>query len=517
MSDQTRPDDTVEGPSPEEAQPTRLEPSPWRDRPAGVVWVKLSDGSWVPRQLDRPAPAPLSPAAETLPPADEGHPAPGGPAAGVAPPLSPAAAGLPPSPPRPASRPAPSSPGGRSRRRPRARILAVASVLFAVGLLLGVTLDHLLGERRADVPRTPPAGGSQTLPGAGGSGLLPLEPPSDGSGLDGSDASSSFADPQSVAARVNGALVNINVHNSHLRMAGAATGIVLTSDGLVLTNNHVIDGATGIEAVDIGNGKTYQVTVLGYARSCDIALVRLEDADGLQTARIGDSSKVRVGQAVVAIGNSGGRGGTPKAAGGTVVALDQDVIAGNVTTGETERLRGLIQTDANIRQGDSGGPLVNASGEVIGVITVGSSSRASDSVHGGGYAVPIDTAMKIVEQIRRQQPSDTVHIGPTAFLGVRLSGSTSDGSGGGVPGGRERPAGSGAVIAGVLPGSPADKAGLSTGDVVVSLDGQTVDSGRSLSRLVAAHKPGDRVEIVWLDGSGFQRSSIVELIEGPAD
>ena len=190
MSDPTRPDDTVEGPSSEQAQPTRLEPSPWRDPPAGVVWVKLSDGSWVPRQLDRPAPAPLSPAAETLPPADEGHPAPGGPAAGGATP--PAAAGLPPS--RPAGiETSPLLSGGHSRRHPRADPRRRFGVVRRRPAARRHARHSASAARMCRGPRRPAAHRPCPAPAVAASSS---RAPSDGSGLDGSDASSSFADPQ---------------------------------------------------------------------------------------------------------------------------------------------------------------------------------------------------------------------------------------------------------------------------------------------------------------------------------
>ena len=133
----------------------------------------------------------------------------------------------------------------------------------------------------------------------------------------------------SIAARVDPALVDINVTLGYQSGQAAATGIVLNSSGLVLTNNHVVDGATAISATDVGNGRTYTATVLGYDRSHDIALIQLNGASGLTAAQLGDSSKVTVGQTVVAMGNAGGTGGTPSAAGGSMVALDQQITAGD--------------------------------------------------------------------------------------------------------------------------------------------------------------------------------------------
>ncbi|HET9117522.1 MAG TPA: trypsin-like peptidase domain-containing protein, partial [Pseudonocardiaceae bacterium] len=175
-----------------------------------------------------------------------------------------------------------------------------------------------------------------------------------------SDASSGALDLSTVAASVNPAVVDINTQLGDGNGRGAGTGIVLTPSGEVLTNNHVINGATTITATDVGNGQTYPATVVGYDRSHDIAVLQLQGASGLQTASIGDSSTVAVGDQIAAIGNAGGRGGTPSAAAGTVSALDQMITVSDEFTGDSEQLAGLIQVAADVQPGDSGGPLVNA-------------------------------------------------------------------------------------------------------------------------------------------------------------
>ena len=259
----------------------------------------------------------------------------------------------------------------------------------------------------------------------------------------------------SVATAVDPALVDINVTLGYQSAQAAATGIVLNSSGLVLTNNHVVDGATSLSATDVGNGQTYQATVLGYDVSHDIALIQLQGASGLQTAQVGDSSSLTVGQAVVAVGNAGGAGGTPSAAGGSLVALDQQITAGDQSSGTSETLSGMLQTDADIQPGDSGGPLVTTAGQVIGIDTAGGSS--SDSSFGSGstqgFAVPIDTAMAIVDQIQSKTSSSTVHIGGTAFLGVELQSADSQGGfGSGAFGDQSGSSSAGATIANVLSG-----------------------------------------------------------------
>jgi S1-C subfamily serine protease len=390
----------------------------------------------------------------------------------------------------------------------------------ATAAFLGVAISHDFWQSHATMAsQTQPAGGS----GSTGTGGLPFGL-GDGSGSAGSSSGSGFGgsgastDVTSIAAAVDPALVDINVTLGYQSGQAAATGIVLNSSGLVLTNNHVVSGATSLSATDVGNGQTYSATVLGYDRSHDIALIQLSGASGLKTAQLGDSSKATVGQAVVALGNAGGAGGRPSAAGGSVVALGQQITASDEGAGTAEQLTGLIQTDADIQPGDSGGPLVNTDGQVIGIDTAASGRYSFSSAQTTqGFAVPMNTAMAIVRQIQNHQSSATVHIGKTAFLGVELDSSGAQGGfGSGSLGGQSGSASSGATIADVLSGSPAAQAGLTAGATIVSVDGQSVDSPTTLSSLLSAHHPGDHVQIGWTDASGAQHTSTVQLASGPA-
>ena len=170
-----------------------------------------------------------------------------------------------------------------------------------------------------------------------------------------------------------------------IRGDALGTGIVLTSNGEILTNNHVINGATSVSVTDIGNGKTYKATVVGYDVSQDIAVLQLSGASGLTTASTGDSSSVSVGDSVVALGNAGGVGGTPWVAAGSVTALNQSITASDESSGSSERLTGLIETNADIQAGDSGGPLVNSHGQVIAMDTAASATTSSAAT---GTAAP---------------------------------------------------------------------------------------------------------------------------------
>jgi S1-C subfamily serine protease len=288
--------------------------------------------------------------------------------------------------------------------------------------------------------------------------------------------------------------------------AAAGTGIVLSSDGTILTNNHVIDGATAIRVTDVGNGRTYSASVTGYDASRDIAVLKLKDASGLATAAIGDSSSVQLGDKVVAVGNAGGRGGLPSVATGKVTGLSSSITASDEGTGTSERLVGVLQTNANIQPGDSGGPLLNRSGEVIGINTAASKSGTTTSaaVTTQAFAVPINRAMDIAKQIESGSGSATVHIGPTAFLGVAIANQ------------QQSLGGNGAPIAGTVPGGAASKAGITAGSEITSVGGESIGSPSDIRDALVTHHPGDKVKVTWVDASGQQHSVTVTLGSGPA-
>jgi S1-C subfamily serine protease len=329
-------------------------------------------------------------------------------------------------------------------------------------------------------------------------------------------------DPASVAAKVSPGLVDVNTVLGYQSAQAAGTGIVLTSNGEVLTNNHVVEGATQIQVTDIGNGQTYQASVVGYDRSHDIAVLQLQGASGLTTATTGNSSQAAVGDQIVGIGNAGGAGGAPSVASGTVTALNQQITATDQSGSSAEQLTGLIQVNANIRAGDSGGPLVNSAGQVIGVDTAasasyqfggrGGASRGSDgqATAPQGFAIPINQALSVAQQIVSGSASSTVHVGGSPMMGVSVIAPSALGTGGGVAG-----QASGAVVADVLPNGPAAHAGLTAGDVITSLGGQTVDSPTTLTNLMDQHHPGDNVTVTWLDQAQQQHTATTQLVTGP--
>jgi S1-C subfamily serine protease len=327
-----------------------------------------------------------------------------------------------------------------------------------------------------------------------------------------------------IARRVDPALVDIVSTNGTTGSVSAGTGIVLTSNGEVLTNNHVIRGATSLKVTDVGNGKTYNATVVGYDASDDVAVIQLQNASGLTTASLGDSSSVQTGDSVTALGNAGGKGGTPSVASGTVTDLDQSITAADEGSGVSEQLTGLIQTNADIQPGDSGGALVNSHGQVIGMNTAASTGfQFQDQSQGSqeqAYAIPIDKAESIASQIESGNGSSTVHIGDTAFLGIETTGSSSgsgsDGFGGFGGFGGSGDQGTGVTIAGALSGSPAASAGLTGGDTITSVGGQSVSSATDIQQVLVKYHPGDKISVEWTDQSGQSQSATVTLTSGPA-
>jgi S1-C subfamily serine protease len=330
-----------------------------------------------------------------------------------------------------------------------------------------------------------------------------------------------------IASRVDPGLVDVVSTLGDQQATSAGTGIVLTSNGEVLTNNHVIDGATSIKVTDIGNGRTYTAKVVGYDASHDVAVIQLQNASGLTVASLGNSSTVQTGDNVVALGNAGGTGGTPSVAAGTVTALNQSITASDEGSGNSEQLTGLIETNANIQPGDSGGSLVNSYGQVIGMDTAASTGTQLQSQSGQAaeqaYAIPINEATSIAQQIEAGTTSATVHLGATAFLGVETQpasqGSSSGLGGSGGFGGSQGNQGSsstGVTIAGTLSGSPAANAGLTAGDEITSVGGQSVSSAQNIAQVLVKYHPGDSISINWVDQSGQSQTATVTLASGPA-
>ena len=315
-----------------------------------------------------------------------------------------------------------------------------------------------------------------------------------------------------IAAQTDPGLVDIYTNLALQGGEAAGTGQVLTSNGEVLTNNHVIDGATSIRATDIGNGRTYTAKVIGYDRTKDIAVIQLQNASGLQTIKTGDSSSAAPGQKVVALGNALGKGGTPSVAVGHITHLNASITASDASAGTSEHLTGLINHNAPIQPGDSGGPLVNSAGQVIGIDTAASSGFQFQSPQGAAtqaFSIPINEALSLAAQIEAGHASSTVHIGATGLLGVEILSQGSAAQNG-------IQAGTGAAVEQVVQGTPAANAGITAGSVITSAAGQRVSSPSALQAALGLHHPGDSISVGWTDSSGQAHTAQVTLANGPA-
>ncbi len=253
---------------------------------------------------------------------------------------------------------------------------------------------------------------------------------------------------------------------------GSGTGVILTAGGEVLTNAHVVDGASTIRVTLAGEAQARDAEVLGVDTSADLALLQIRNASGLPTARLGDSSAVQVGDDVVAIGNALALRGGPTVTRGIVSALDRSLDT------DTGTMTGLIQTDASISSGNSGGPLVNAYGEVIGINTAVATGGRTAAAENIGFAIAMDRALPVVERLRGGAAT------PVGYLGVTTADPT-DGS-------------RAAAIVSVEAGSPAATAGLRAGDLVTHVAGKSVAGAAELAGVVGEHQPGETVEVTAL-------------------
>ena len=310
-----------------------------------------------------------------------------------------------------------------------------------------------------------------------------------------------FAATRTTSHPIGTGVVVIETNLAYQNAAAAGTGIVLTSSGRILTNNHVIAGATTIRVV-VPKTHTYTARVAGYDTTADVAVLQLQKASHLKTVTTGNASSLKLGARVTAVGNAGGTGKLTSSR-GHVTGLHRSItVQGD--NGTTEQLTGLIETNAALQPGDSGGPLLNNAGRVVGIDTAAASSSSPFAVSSSndGYAIPIGKATTIAKQIVSGKSSATVHIGATAFLGVQLGNNASFGA-------------QGATIVGVVPGAPAAAAGLVPDDVIIAVAGRAVSGPSDIAPIILAHKPGDKVTITYSDATGQSQSTSVTLASGP--
>jgi len=399
-----------------------------------------------------------------------------------------------------------------SSARHAGRLLTVVVTLLA--LLLGAGAAVAVREATQDRPASSGAPTTTLAPSSGTT--APAQPQQPTTAPTTGPATTTPAAPTTPTTTPSGAstpasgstldvgIVDIETVLGYDNGRAAGTGMILTSSGEVLTNHHVVSGATDIKVTVVTTGKTYDATVLGVDSSHDVALLKLVNASGLRTVRLGDSAKVDVGDAVTAVGNAGGRGGTPEHVTGEVTGLDQNITVSDEQGGNASQLEGLIETSAPLRPGDSGGAMYNAKGEVIGMNTAGQRTSRRFNPNGvESYVIPINDAMAIADDIRAGRASDTIQLGLPAFLGIEI-----DSSG-------DAQLTNGVEVANVISGTPAAKAGIKSGSVITAVDGRAIATDEDLRGALQSHKPGEKATITWTDSSGTNHTATVTLVEGP--
>jgi S1-C subfamily serine protease len=432
--------------------------------------------------------------------------------------------------------PGPGGGPGEPRGSGRTGRLLVYLLVAALAAGIGAGATVLVGGHHAATPQA-----SGVSSGAS-SGVVPG--PHDNAA--GSGSRSAPLNPDTVAKKVDPGLVDIVASLKYNGETAEGTGMIISSRGLVLTNNHVIDQATSIRATLVTPGKNtaaqYTAKVLGYDATDDVALLQLVGASGLPVESFGNSSQVSLGTPVLALGNADGRGGA-KPAVGIINALDRSIQASDEGSNTTENLKHMLQTNARIQQGDSGGALANNAGQVIGMITAANTGNP----HGGGgnggtlgFAIPINSALSIARQIAAGKPSATVYIGVPGFLGVSVADSNSDNpqlqAADAARGGSARrngiscqtagpqadvpakvaPTAAGALIVSVICDSAASVAGMVPGDVITAVNGQPITTPDSLTGTTAKYHPNEIVSVQWVSLDGIERTTRMQLGQGPA-
>lgn len=311
-------------------------------------------------------------------------------------------------------------------------------------------------------------------------------------------------DTAAVVGAVEPGLVQITTLVDFQGVIGNGAGIVLTPDGQVLTNHHVVQGANSIRVSNPTTGQHFDADVLGFDRDDDIALLQLRGAFGLPVAPLGDSNTVAVGEPVVTIGNANGTGNPFTHEQGEVTGLNRQIDAEDEMTGASHSLGGLIQSSTNLRSGDSGGALVNGAGQVIGMNAAATYNFRMDgasSPGGEGFAIPINEAIGIANQIRSGLATPEVHIGPSAMLGIGIDADNKPRDG--LP------------IRSILRGGPAEQAGMRPGDILTVIDGTPVNTANTLTALMDQRYPGNIIDVTWVNPAGQIFNAKITLVPGP--
>jgi S1-C subfamily serine protease len=394
--------------------------------------------------------------------------------------------------------PAPTSPDNSLWHRIAAGVVLAAIIAAAAGAGIGFSLARAIDQRAttAQTSAQPQGHASPQTPQAQAqTPQAPIVPASPGAGSQGASL-----DLAAIAGKIDPAIVDINTVVGSGQAAG--TGQIISSTGEVLTNNHVVDGSSSIQVTVVGTGQTYTAHLVADDPAADIAVIQMEGASGLPTVTFVSSSSVAVGQPVVALGNALGNGGTPRATGGSVTALDQTITASEGGA-KSEQLNGMIQSDATIWPGDSGGPLVNAASQVVGMITAGEAQGFRSSSSTVAYAIPSDTILSIVNEIRAGQSDPQISYGQVGYIGV--SARTMDAQ---VAAQLGLNVSSGALVESVVPGGAAANAGIGRLSVITKVGGTPITTIDDLGTAVRAHKPGEKVSVTWIDQSGTHTTTV---------
>lgn len=391
-------------------------------------------------------------------------------------------------------------PGDPSPKKPRSPWIAVAIATAAVVCIGGLGTAAV-----AELTSSPTSSSSATgntnntfgrggTFGQGGSGGFQ----GGGQSIGQQATAGESAATASTAAQEVGVVTVNTVLDYDTNEEAAGSGMILTSNGYVLTNNHVIDGSTSITVTVQSTGQTYKATVVGSDSTADVAVLKLADASGLTPIKFASSEAVTVGESIYSVGNAEGTGHLVTAV-GTVGAVDQTLTIGSDDSSATETLSGMIQLESDVVSGDSGGPLFDNSGKVIGMVTAASSGSTPIT----GDALNIKEVLKVVDEIEAGTTSSAIQYATPAFIGVDIATSSTT-STAGVP------------VASTFPGMPAANAGIIEGDTITSVNGVAVTTADGLSADIRSYKVGSQVTIAWVDAEGASHSALVTLVAGPA-
>ncbi len=399
--------------------------------------------------------------------------------------------------------------GTRPRRSTRFKVLSAAAALVLLGGAAAGGAAFGAAHSGSSSSATGIVGGTGGTQAPQGQSPL-IQPPSNGgqhaprqhaprqrSGA----GASRFSTPGFATTTQGVGVVDINTNLKYQGARAAGTGMILTSDGEILTNNHVVEGATAIKVTVVSTGQRYVATVVGTDKVDDVALLHLTGASGLSTVHA-DTTLPSVGDHVTAVGNAMGAGGVPRAAKGTVTGVNRSITTQSEQGVDGERLTGMIRVDAQVIAGDSGGPLYNADDQVVGMDTAASSDAAAST----GFAIPIAKALSIATQMQNGQEGGNITLGNPAFLGVQFDPTS--------PADRN---GAGALVSGVLRNTPAARAGLIAGDTITRVNGTGVTSGDQLRTVLSQYNAGQSVALTWTDTRGSSHTASVTLMSGPAE